>query len=99
MIVEVQLCSKVQYFLCSSKVGRKVRKLQRDFDIWLYNRDNNHSYWEVAHIDEDGNKFYGVCFDTEAFVYWLNNIRFKKGKRVAKLIETPRKTPKKKINF
>ena len=99
MIVEVQLCSKVQYFRCSAKVGRKVRKLQRDFDTWLYNRDNNHSYWEVAHIDEDGNKLYGVCFDTEAFVYWLNNVRFKKSKRVAKLIKNPSKTPKKKINF
>ena len=99
VIIEVQLSWEIQYFRCPAKVGRKVRKLQRDFDKWLYNRDNNHPYWEVAHIDEEGNQLYGVSFDTEAFVYWLNNVRFKKGKRIAKLIETPNKSPKKIISF
>jgi hypothetical protein len=99
MIVEVRLCFDIQYFRCPAKVGRNVRKLQKDFDRWLYDRESNHPYWEIAHEDEEGNKFYGVCFDAEAFVYWLNNVRFKKGKRVAKLIETPNKSPKKKIGF
>jgi hypothetical protein len=99
MIVEVRLCQNTQYFRCPAKVGRNVRKLQSSFDKWLYNRENNHPYWEVAHIDENGNKFFGVCFDTEAFIYWLNNVRFKKGKNVAKLIENPRKRPKKIIYF
>ena len=53
----------------------------------------------VTHVDEKGNKFYGVCFNAEAFVYWLNNIRFRKGKKVARLLATPNIPPKKKINF
>lgn len=95
MIVKVELCTKTQYFRCPTKIGRKVRKLQKDFDRWLYNRNNNHPYWK----DEDGNEFYGVCFDAEAFIFWLNNVRFKNGKKVARLIATPNKQPKKRIHF
>ena len=101
MIVKIEFCYEkdTEYILCPAKVGRNIRQLQRDFDKWLYNRQNNHSYWEVADIDEEGNNIYGVCFNAEAFVYWLNNIRFTKRKKIAKLVETPNKQPKKKIRF
>ena len=101
MIVKVEFMYEedTEYIRCPAKVGRNIRQLQREFDKWLYNRENNHPYWEVAHVDEEGNKFYGVCFDAEAFVYWLNNIRFRERKKVARLLVTPNKTPKKKINF
>ncbi|WP_273126790.1 hypothetical protein [Bacillus weihaiensis] len=101
MIVKIEFNYETDtgYMICPSKVGKNVRQLQRDFDKWLYNRENNHPYWELALIDEDGNELYGVCFNAEAFVYWLNNVRFNKGKKVARLIEIPNKTPKKTIRF
>ncbi|MGE8081904.1 hypothetical protein [Peribacillus loiseleuriae] len=101
MIVKVEFMYEedTEYICCPAKVGRNIRQLQRDFDKWLYDRENNHPYWEVADEDEEGNKLYGVCFNAEAFVFWLNNVRFNKGKNVAKLIETPNKSPKKKIGF
>lgn len=101
MIVKIEFTFEedTAYIMCPSKVGRNIRQLQRDFDRWIYDRNNDHSYWEVAHIDEDGEIYYGVCFDAEAFVYWLNNVRFIKGKQVARLIDKPLIKPKKKINF
>lgn len=27
--------------------------LQRDFGKWLYNKNNLHAYWVVAHVDEE----------------------------------------------
>ena len=99
MKVEFMYEEDTEYIRCPAKVGRNIRQLQKDFDKWLYDRVNNHSYWVVAAEDEEGNKIYGVCFNTEAFVFWLNNVKFKKGKKVAKLIETPNKLAKKKISF
>jgi hypothetical protein len=100
MIVKIEFTYEedTEYINCPSKVGRNIRQLQRDFDRWIYDRKNEHPYWEVAHVDEEG-IFYGVCFNAEAFVYWLNNVRFKKGIQVARLIEKPLKLPKKKISF
>ncbi|WP_338472674.1 hypothetical protein R4Z10_08055 [Niallia sp. XMNu-256] len=97
MIVKVEFMydKDTEYISCPAKVGRNIRQLQRDFDKWLYNRENNHPYWVAAAEDEEGNKIYGVCFNAEAFVFWLNNVRFNKGKKVAKLIETPNKLVKK----
>ncbi|WP_049681562.1 hypothetical protein [Peribacillus loiseleuriae] len=101
MIVKVEFMYEEdnEYIRCPAKVGRNICQLQRDFDKWLYDGENNHPYWVVADEDEEGNKIYGVCFNAEAFVFWLNNVRFNKGKKVAKLIETPNKPAKKKIRF
>jgi len=88
-----------EYIRCSARVGRNIRKLQRQFDKWIYNRNNKHPYWVVAHIDEDGNEHYGVCCITEAFFYWLNHIKCAKRKQVARLIENPPNPPKKKLRF
>ncbi|WP_430510872.1 hypothetical protein [Gottfriedia solisilvae] len=87
------------YIRCPSKVGRNIRRLQRDFDRWLYDRKNNHPYWELFDVEEDGTECWGVSFNEEAFIYWLNNVRFKKGKEVAYLINDPKVLPKKTIKF
>jgi hypothetical protein len=89
----------LEYIKCSAKVGRNINQLQKDFFKWLYNRENNHPYWEVFGEDEEGNVIYGVCYRTDAFVYWLNKVRFNKGKSVARLIENPNLPPKKTIRF
>lgn len=97
--IEFEYETDTEYMRCPAKVGRNIRYLQKEFDKWIYDRNNNHPYWEVAHVDQDGNEFYGVCFNAEAFVYWLNHVRFAKRKKVATLIDVPTKLPKKKINF
>jgi len=75
-----------EYMICPPKVGKNLRKLQSDFDKWLYNRQNNHPFWELAYIDEEGIEFYEVCFNADAFVN-------------CNLIDIPNKTPKKTIRF
>jgi len=101
MIVKVgfEYEDDIEYMICPTKVGRNIKRLQKDFFKWLYNRENNHPYWEVFEEDEEGNIIYGVCYRTDAFVYWLNNVRFTKGKKVARLIEVPKTLPKKAIRF
>lgn len=101
MIVKIEFDyeNDTEYIRCTAKVGRNIRKLQRQFDKWIYDRNNKHPYWELAHIDEEGNEIYGVCFDAEAFVYWLNHVKYVKRKKVARLVEKPNKPPKKKLRF
>ncbi|WP_075617943.1 hypothetical protein [Paenisporosarcina indica] len=94
MIIEVSLGPDTQYVRCLTKVGRNIRQLQDEFFEWLFDRNNNHKYWKYD--EETG---YIVNYDAEALVYWLNHIRFKKGKRVAALIAHPTISPKKKIEF
>lgn len=35
------------------KIGTQIKKYQKKCDKWLYNKDNNHQYWEK---DEYGKK-------------------------------------------
>lgn len=88
-----------EYIRCPARVGRNIRKLQRQFDKWIYDRNNKHSYWIVTDEDEEGNNIYGVCFNAEAFVYWMNHIKYAKRKRVARIIDNPVNSPKKKLRF
>lgn len=87
----------VEYMVCPAKVGRNIKQLQREFWDWLFNRENQHPYW--FEYEEDGNVTYGVSYRTDAFVYWLNKVRFNKSKNVARLIEIPKTPPKKTIIF
>ena len=101
MIVKIEFGYEIdtEYIRCPARVGRNIRKLQRQFDKWIYDRKNKHPYWMVADEEEEGNKIYGVCFNAEAFVYWLNQVKYAKRKQVAKLIDYPTNTPKKKLRF
>ena len=99
MIVKVgfEYENDIEYMICPAKVGRNIKRLQKDFFKWLYNRENNHPYWFEE--EEDGNVIYGVSYRTDAFIYWLNKVKFNKGKNVARLIEVPKIPPKKTIRF
>ncbi|MBP0723851.1 hypothetical protein J5Y03_01475 [Bacillus sp. RG28] len=101
MIVKIEFTYEEDtvYIRCPAKVGRNIRQLQRDFDTWLYDRKNNHPYWTSFGVEEDGTECWGVSFNEEAFIYWLNNVRFNKGKNVASLIKDSKVLPKKTINF
>lgn len=96
--IEFEYEDDAEYMVCPTKIGRNIRKLQQEFDKWMYDRKNSHPYWEVAYEDEKGNKVYGVSFNAEAFVYWLNKVRFKR-ENFARLIEVPNQPPKKTIKF
>lgn len=87
----------IEYMICPAKIGRNINRLQKEFWEWLYDRENQHPYW--FEDEEDGIVTYGVSYRTDAFVYWLNNVRFTKGKKVARLIEVPKTLPKKAIRF
>ncbi|MDD6645088.1 MAG: hypothetical protein PUE67_03425 [Oscillospiraceae bacterium] len=51
------------------EIGSQIEKYQKKCDKWLFNKLNDHEYWEK---DEYGNKIgIGICSD--AFVCWLNN--------------------------
>ncbi|WP_157052726.1 hypothetical protein [Priestia koreensis] len=88
-----------EYMSCAAKGGRNIHQLQREFDQWIYDRGNDHPYWEIAYIDEEGNEGYGVSFSGEAFVNWLNNVKFSKRKKVARLVSTVPSHYKKVLRF
>lgn len=48
-------------------VYNNIRKYQKSFDKWLYDKENDHNYWVLI----DGKKR-AVSFDTQAFVDYLN---------------------------
>lgn len=99
MIVKVGFDSEddLEYMVCPAKVGRDINRLQQEFWDWLFDRKNQHPYW--FEYEEDGNIDYGVSYRTDAFIYWLNNVKFNKGKNIARLIEDPKSLPKKTIRF
>ena len=52
-------------------VALNIKKFRNQFLDWLYDKSNKHPYW-VKGDDGNGGWFYGVCYDTSAFVEWLN---------------------------
>lgn len=53
-------------------VACKIKKYRNQFLDWIYDKNNRHQYW-VKGSDGKGGFFEGVCYDTTAFVEWLNN--------------------------
>ncbi len=52
----------------------------------------------MAGEDENGKEIYEVCFNGDSFVGFLNNVRFKKRRSVARLKSRPDERVKKSIN-
>ena len=48
--------------------GTDAKKLQDQFDKWLYDKNNDHGFW----ISKKG-KYSGVTFNSDSFVDYLNN--------------------------
>lgn len=94
MYIVVDFYQHNRVMKCDSKVGRKINKISEEFLSWLSNASIDHPYW----VYEDGKKF-GLCYDADSLVYWLNNHRFKKKDAVAKIVERTDITPKKRIFF
>lgn len=55
------------------RIGKKIKYYQNKCDKWLFDKSNNHQFWE---LDDNGNKEgVGICSD--AFVFWLNEFPLK----------------------
>jgi|GEM_PF-6494184 len=80
MMIKVDFSLFQQYISCSSDVGGQIEQLQHDFLEWIYNKQIDHPYW----LYKDGSKF-AVNYRADAFLYWLNRIRF--NHTVAELVE------------
>ena len=70
---------KVEYTLSEVMVpdyiANDIKKYVKMFDKWLLDKDNNHGYWEKIN-----GRNYGVCFDVNAFVLYLNEYVVKEKK-------------------
>lgn len=94
MIIQVNFGPyDTEYFSCSTRVGRKISKLQLEFFDWLYDKEIDHRFW----IYQNGEKI-AVNYRSNAFIYWLNHHRFKKGIAKARQVNTL-KYAKKRIFF
>lgn len=64
-------------------IGNNIEKYQAEFDKWIYNKENDHPFWTY----KNGKK-YGVCYRSNAFVYWLNNIILVGSKYKASIVDS-----------
>lgn len=63
-------------------IGINIKKYQNQCDKWLFNKLNEHEFWEK---DDSGNKLgVGVC--SESFIYWLNEFVLKDSKEKAYIV-------------
>lgn len=70
MKVVVRMTYDADIIEVPNHIGENIKEYQAEFDEWLYNKNNDHPFWTY----KDGEK-YGVCFRSNAFVYWLNNVK------------------------
>jgi hypothetical protein len=85
MIIKIVFDDNViRYISCSTKVGRKINCIQEDFLNWIFDEEQNIKYWAI----ENGERRH-PNYDGNAFVEWLNNVRFKRRIAKAKLITNP----------
>lgn len=55
-------------------IADDIHEYQMQFDKWLYNKENQHGYWVTIENPLDPQDIsMGVCFNSDAFVTWLND--------------------------
>ncbi|KAA0543100.1 hypothetical protein FZW96_20890 [Bacillus sp. BGMRC 2118] len=84
----------IQYISCAPKIGRKINKIRREFEVWISDENKNNKYWAY----ENGEKSW-PNYDSDAIIDWLNNVKFKRGTAKAKLIMEPKSKVKKTLYF
>ena len=67
---------------CPQYIADDINIYQRQFDKWISNPNNHHSYWTKDSEDE-----LALCFDGTAFLEWLNNIVLANDKEKAHFIK------------
>lgn len=69
MLVNIVFDYYVDIINVPDYIGINIKKYQNKCDRWLFNKLNEHEFWEK---DSSGRKLgVGVC--SESFIYWLNN--------------------------
>ncbi|WP_454054294.1 hypothetical protein [Clostridium sp. Marseille-Q7071] len=67
---------------CPENITDNLIEYSNKFMNWLFDKQNNHSYWWY----ENGEKA-GCSYRSEAFVEWLNKFVFDKSLNKAKVLE------------
>lgn len=62
--------------------GINIKKYQNQCDKWLFNKLNEHEFWEKN--DSENKLGVGVC--SESFIYWLNEFVLKDSKEKAYIV-------------
>lgn len=71
MKVYVELSLEADIIEVPDVVALNIKKLRNDFLDWMYDKNNRHQYW-TKFKNGNGGWSEGVCYDTKAFVDWLN---------------------------
>ena len=58
-------------FNVTDDIADNLSFYQLEFDKWIGNKNNNHGYWVRVNPDDEG-FVDALCFDTEAFISYLN---------------------------
>ncbi|MBQ7161120.1 MAG: hypothetical protein IJR90_05385 [Clostridia bacterium] len=71
-----------------SDIAKDIKKIQRAFDKWLYDKSNNHGLWIV----KNGRKA-AVQFDASDFADFINRTYLNERKEKAKITEEVTEVP------
>jgi hypothetical protein len=83
MEIVVRFCIDADIIDCPVDILNNLTEYRKQFIDWLFDKENNHSYW----IYKNG-KQYGCCYRSEAFVEWLNNFVLPNSVIKAKVLES-----------
>ena len=76
------ICYNADIVSAPDSFGINIKKYQNQCDKWLFNKLNEHEFWEK---DDSENKLgVGVC--SESFIYWLNEFVLKDSKEKAYIV-------------
>lgn len=83
MLINIVFDYYVDIISVPNNIGTNIKKYQNLCDRWLYNKLNEHEFWEK---DSSGKKLgIGIC--SEAFIYWLNNYALKDSEEKAYIVQ------------
>lgn len=87
MHIALQYTYFVDIIYVPTMLGNKIKKIQNQFDKWLYDKTNNHGHW----IIKDGKKV-AVSFDTDTFIHYINTYHLIDNNEKAYLVEKEQQT-------
>ncbi len=70
------------YIEVPEDIYNNIKKIRKEFDKWLYDKNNDHGYW----VKVNGVKK-GVSYDESAFIDFINERYIKKGDARVRIIE------------